>query len=57
MCSWKPQTGVERYTYDIKGTTNYGGVFAEQTGIDGMREVARYVRTEVLPKVHGLAVA
>ena len=47
----------QRYTYDINGTTNYSGVFAEQTGIDGMREVARYIRTEVLPKVHGLAVA
>lgn len=33
-----------RYTYDINGTTNYSGVLAEKTGIDGMREFARWLR-------------
>ena len=33
-----------RYTYDINGTTNYSGVFAEQVGIEGMWEVAKYIR-------------
>ena len=37
-----------RYTYDINGTTNYSGVFAEQTGIDGMREFARYLKDTVV---------
>ena len=27
-----------RYTYDINGTTNYSGVLAELTGIEGMKE-------------------
>ena len=34
----------ERFTYDINGTTNYSGVLAKQTGIDGMRELAHYLR-------------
>lgn len=38
-----------RYTYDINGTTNYSGVLGEQIGIDGMREVAKYLRHEVVP--------
>jgi hypothetical protein len=33
-----------RYTYDINGTTNYSGVLAAATGIEGMVELARYVR-------------
>jgi hypothetical protein len=33
-----------RYTYDINGTTNYSGVLAAATGVEGMRELARYVR-------------
>lgn len=37
-----------RYTYDINGTTNYSGVLGEQIGIDGMREVARWMRREVV---------
>lgn len=37
-----------RYTYDINGTTNYSGVFGRQIGIDGMRVLARYLRTEVV---------
>jgi glutathione synthase/RimK-type ligase-like ATP-grasp enzyme len=46
-----------RYTYDINGTTNYSGVLGQQIGIDGMREVARYLRVLVVPEVRGLAVA
>ena len=38
-----------RYTYDINGTTNYSGVFGKSIGIDGMRVLARYLRTEVAP--------
>ena len=37
----------KRYTYDINGTTNYSGVFAEKIGIDGMREFARNLRESV----------
>lgn len=38
-----------RYTYDINGTTNYSGVLGARLGVDGMREVARYLRREVVP--------
>ncbi len=38
-----------RYTYDINGTTNYSGVLGARIGVDGMREVARYLRREVVP--------
>ncbi|MGC6418467.1 MAG: ATP-grasp domain-containing protein [Bradymonadia bacterium] len=40
-----------RYTYDINGTTNYSGVLAELTGIEGMKEVARWLRAEVAPAI------
>jgi hypothetical protein len=40
-----------RYTYDINGTTNYSGVFAEQIGIAGMSEFARWIRLEVVPRL------
>ena len=33
-----------RYTYDINGTTNYNQALGTQIGVDGMRELARYVR-------------
>ena len=33
-----------RYTYDINGTTNYNQTLGGQIGVDGMREVAGYVR-------------
>lgn len=33
-----------RYTYDINGTTNYNSAVGAQAGIDGMREVARYLK-------------
>lgn len=35
----------DRYVYDINGTTNYSGVLAEQTGIHGMHELGRYLRS------------
>jgi hypothetical protein len=37
----------QRYTYDINGTTNYNSGVGEAVGIDGMREVARYLKTLV----------
>ncbi|MEE2756959.1 MAG: alpha-L-glutamate ligase [Myxococcota bacterium] len=40
-----------RYTYDINGTTNYSGVLADVTGIEGMKEVARWLKLDVVPKV------
>ncbi len=40
-----------RYTYDINGTTNYSGVLAEVTGIEGMREVARWLKEDIAPEV------
>jgi hypothetical protein len=40
-----------RYTYDINGTTNYSGVLGAQIGIDGMRELARYLRHQVVPSM------
>ena len=36
-----------RYTYDINGTTNYSGVLGDQIGVDGMLEVARWIRREI----------
>jgi hypothetical protein len=47
----------DRYTYDINGTTNYSGVLGKEIGIDGMREVARYLRAVVVPELRGLRVA
>ena len=38
-----------RYTYDINGTTNYNQTLGARIGIDGMREVARYVRWAAAP--------
>ena len=38
-----------RYTYDINGNSNYSGVFGREIGIDGMREVAHYLKTVVVP--------
>ena len=42
-----------RYTYDINGTTNYSGVLGEKIRIDGMREFARWIRREVVPRTGG----
>ncbi len=38
-----------RYTYDINSTTNYNQTLGAQIGIDGMREVARFVRRAAVP--------
>ncbi len=43
-------TRGNRYTYDINGTTNYNQTLGAQMGIDGMREVARYVRSVTVPR-------
>jgi len=34
----------ERYTYDINATTNYNPAVGEAAGVDGMRELAKYLR-------------
>ena len=47
----------KRYTYDINGTTNYSGVFAETINIDGMREFARYLRSSVATEAASRSVA
>ena len=41
--------GGNRYTYDINGTTNYNQTLGARIGIDGMSEVARYVRWAAVP--------
>ena len=38
-----------RYTYDINGTTNYSSALIAEAGIDGMRELARYIRRQIVP--------
>ena len=38
-----------RYTYDINGTTNYNQTLGARIGVDGMGEVARYVRRTATP--------
>lgn len=38
-----------RYVYDINGTTNYSGVLGQRIGIDGMRELVRYLSEQVVP--------
>ncbi len=38
-----------RYTYDVNGTTNYNKVLGARLGIDGMHEVARYIRRLAVP--------
>lgn len=34
----------ERFTYDINGTTNYNSGVAKEAGIDGMKELARFLK-------------
>lgn len=46
-------TEGRRYTYDINGTTNYNQSFGDDIGVDGMREIARYLRQVVAPQVGG----
>ena len=41
-----------RYTYDINGTTNYNQALGSEIGVDGMAEVARYLREVVVPQIH-----
>lgn len=43
-----------RYTYDINGTTNYNESLGEEIGVDGMGEVARYLREVVVPQATSL---
>lgn len=40
-----------RFTYDINGTTNYNQALGRQIGVDGMGEVARYLRHVVAPQL------
>jgi len=40
-----------RYTYDINGTTNYNSVLGEQIGIDGMLQLAKYIKRTVVPQI------
>ncbi len=46
-----------RYTYDINGTTNYSGVLGQRIGIDGMAEVASWLKRVVVPSLVSLRVA
>ena len=34
-----------RYTYDINANTNHNQAFGKQIGVDGMREIARWVKS------------
>lgn len=34
-----------RYTYDINGTTNYNSAVAKTAGVDGMRELAKHLKS------------
>ncbi|MFU8804594.1 MAG: ATP-grasp domain-containing protein [Bradymonadaceae bacterium] len=40
-----------RYTYDINGTTNYNQTLGKEIGVDGMLELARYLRHVVVPQI------
>jgi hypothetical protein len=35
-----------RFTYDINGTTNYNNVLGQKIGVDGMRELAKFIRRD-----------
>ena len=39
----------QRFTYDINANTNYNAAFGRSIGVDGMRDVARWIRREVVP--------
>ena len=43
----------DRWTYDINGTTNYNAVLGGKIGVDGMGELARWLRAEVVPTRDG----
>lgn len=38
-------TAGNRYTYDINGTTNYNSAVGREVGVEGMREVARHIKS------------
>ncbi len=42
-----------RYTYDINGTTNYNAKLGSTIGINGMQELARYLKDQIVPKWKG----
>lgn len=52
------QAGIEfvedeegrRWVYDINGTTNFNSAVERAAGVDGMRETARYLREQVVPR-------
>ena len=46
-----------RFTYDINGTTNYSGIFGNEIGVDGMWELARWIRKMVAPRISIRAVS
>ncbi len=46
-----------RYTYDINGTTNYSGVLGREIGLDGVRELVRYLERVVVPGMRGRSAA
>jgi glutathione synthase/RimK-type ligase-like ATP-grasp enzyme len=37
----------QRFTYDINANTNYNATLGRELGVDGMREVARWIRGEL----------
>ena len=39
-----------RFTYDINANTNYNAALGRSLGLDGMREVARWIRRELAPR-------
>lgn len=41
----------QRFTYDINGTTNYNAALGKTMGMDGMQELARYLRHVVTPQL------
>jgi glutathione synthase/RimK-type ligase-like ATP-grasp enzyme len=40
----------QRYTYDINANTNYNAALGRALGVDGMREVARWIRRALAPR-------
>ena len=34
----------QRFTYDVNGTTNYSSGVEQAVGVDGMRELAKYIK-------------
>jgi len=57
------QAGIEfiedaagnRYVYDINGTTNYSSSMERHFGVSGMTELARYIKSEVVPRLHSVS--